>query len=64
MSQYAFSVEEKPYSENVMDRHMLRYSDDERNLSFNGLFNRLCCLVPRYIDSRCIRFRFFLGLFQ
>lgn len=42
------------YSENIMDRDVLGHSNHQRDLSLNGLFDGLCCLVTRYVNGRCI----------
>jgi len=45
-----------------MNRDMLSDCHYEWNLRLNGLFNGLCCLVARDIDSGCIGLCFVLGL--
>lgn len=45
-----------------MDRDVLGHSNNQRNLGLDGLFNGLCCLIPRHVNSRCIRLCSFLGL--
>jgi hypothetical protein len=48
--------------EDVVNGDMLGDCHHERDLRLNGLFNGLCCLVTRNIDSRCIRLCFVLSL--
>lgn len=39
------------YPQYIMNRHMFRYSHDERDLRFDGFFDCLGCLVPGDIDG-------------
>jgi hypothetical protein len=49
----------RAYSEHVMEGDVFCHCHNQRDLGFNGLFNRGCSLVSRYIDRSGIRLELF-----